>query len=112
MLRNTILTALLLLGSAAATEAQYYPPPPRSGPRAGSVEGTWYYQGDPTAPCSIQVVPGPYGAPRVILTNENGEQSRGRLLPGGGVVADDWGVLHGRVEGNTLRWENGTVWSR
>ncbi len=111
MLRNWLLTALFLFGSAGLVEAQYFPPP-RMAPRPASVEGTWYYQGDPTAPCSIQVVPGPTGAPRLIITNENGEQSRGRLLPGGGVVADDWGILHGRVMGNTLRWENGTVWSR
>jgi hypothetical protein len=111
MYRNVILAALLLVGSAAVTEAQYYGRPFPTA-RGGPVEGTWYYQGDPTAPCSVEVVPGPTGAPRLVLTNENGEQSRGRLLPGGRLVADDWGLLHGRVVGNTIRWENGTVWSR
>ncbi|HJT76523.1 MAG TPA: hypothetical protein VJ739_04910 [Gemmataceae bacterium] len=111
MFRTLVLAALLLFGSAAVVEAQpYYPPRPAV--PGGSVEGTWYYQGDPTTPCSIQIVPGPSGAPRLILTNENAEQSRGRLLPGGRIVADDWGRLPGRITGNTIRWANGTVWSR
>jgi hypothetical protein len=117
MLRNLTLAALLLFGSAAVVQAQDYgrPPPydrPPPAARGASVEGTWYYQGDPTAPCSIEVVPGPTGAPRLVLTNENGEQSRGRLLPGGRVAADDWGVMPGRLTGDTIRWANGTTWTR
>jgi hypothetical protein len=111
MWRTLTLATLLLLGSAAVTQAQFFPRPNPPG-MGGSVEGTWFYQGDPTTPCSIQIFPGPTGAPRLILTNENGEQSRGRLLPGGRIVADDWGLLPGRITGNRIRWANGTVWTR
>jgi hypothetical protein len=113
VVRNTLFAIVMAVGMAALTQAQ---PPSRSFPPPDqqiSLAGTWYYKGDPDQPCYIQPAPdiGPGG---FVLTNEFGDQSRGRVLPGGLVVARDWDDLRGRVErgGERIRWANGTYWSR
>lgn len=58
MWRSLTLAALLLFGLAAVAEAQPYDRPPGPAAPGSAVDGTWYYQGDPTTPCSIQTVPG------------------------------------------------------
>lgn len=113
MYRNTMFTVIMLVGSGALAEAQPYGPlyPP---PEQGSLLGVWYAEGDPSLPCLIEAAPGRYGVSHVIFTNKRGEQSWGRVLPGGRVVADDWGGLRGRVDrdGDALFWANGTTWRR
>src|SRR5947209_2045096 len=88
MKRNALLAVVVLLGAALASlEAQTYRPSAFAG-----VEGRWFYAGNPRQPCYIEAIPGGFRGPRLILTNERGEQSEGRLLSGGGrIIAYDWG---------------------
>ena len=106
MFRKAILAVALATG--AGTAASAFPPeqPPIQIPIG--VEGQWFMGGNPHQPCYIQA----YG-PRLILTNERGEQSRGRMLPGSRIIADDWqNGLVGDVRGNEIFWRNGDRWSR
>jgi hypothetical protein len=104
-----------ILGVALATAvgtAPAQPPRPQPAPALTGLEGWWFMSGDPFQPCYIQSIPGPWG-PYLILTNEKGDRSRGRLLlEGRRIIADDWGKLVGDVYGNRIEWRNGTDWYR
>jgi hypothetical protein len=112
MLRNAILAVVLATG--AGTVAAAYPPP-HPGPEPVGIEGRWFMAGDLTLPCYIEFLPR-RGGTALVLTNERGEQSRGRLLPGQRIIADDWpnGMtgLIGDVRGNEIFWRNGDRWTR
>src|SRR5262245_14808718 len=118
MIRNLFLAAVVCGGFAAQAAAlppfptHHVPLPP---PSVGTVEGQWFYQGDPRAPCFIERVSGDRG-PMLMLTNEKGEKSRGEVVRGGAqVIAYDWGPggwLVGDVQGNAIYWQNGTQWFR
>jgi hypothetical protein len=111
MKRKTILALLVLLGLAVASlEAQPYrrPYPPTTG-----IEGRWFYAGDSRQPCYIETLPGGFRGPRLLFTNERGEQSEGRFLSGNRVIAFDWaGGLSGEIRRDTIEWQNGTIWTR
>lgn len=116
MFRNAILATVLAVGVGAVAPAEppIQPPPvPVPAPNPSGIEGRWFMSGDPFKPCYIQGVPGP-GGPTFLLTNEKGEQSRGRLLLNGQrIIADDWANgLVGDVYGNSIVWRNGTDWVR
>ena len=106
MFRNAILAVALALGAGAAAHARP-PTVPTPAARQVGIEGTWYMAGDPRQPCFIQ-----HNRGWLVLTNERGEQSRGRLLPGDRIIADDWGGLIGDVRGNEIFWRNGDRWTR
>jgi hypothetical protein len=112
MLRKVILAVALAAGTGTAMSAvPPFPQPrvPEPAPIASSIEGWWYMAGDPRQPCYIEFTGrGPF----LVLTNERGEQSRGRALPGQRIIADDWGNLIGDVRGNEIFWRNGDRWSR
>jgi hypothetical protein len=110
MIRSTILAVVLGVGAgttATADDSPFPPPPPRV-PQPVGVEGRWLMSGDPRQPCFIEAD----GRGFLVLTNEKGEQSRGRLLPGGRVMADDWGALIGDLRGDEIFWRNGDRWAR
>ena len=107
MFRNAILAVVLATGAGAAATAY---PPARSEPMPIGVEGRWFMSGDPRQPTFIELVPGRGWG--LVLTNERGEQSRGRLLPGERIIADDWNSLIGDVRGNEIFWRNGDRWAR
>src|SRR2546427_5908089 len=104
MYRSALVAIGLMAGTAPCVEAQpFYRPP---GPSVlAIVEGTWFYAGDPNAPCFIEVIRDEF-QPRLLFTNEKGEQSLGRMLPVRRVIADDWGHLIGDVRGETIVWRN------
>ena len=52
---------------------------------------------------------------KLVFRNHRGNVSRGRLLNATTVIADEWeGGLRGTLENNgrTIRWANGSTWSR
>ena len=105
MFRTAILAIVLAAG--AGTAAAAYPPP--RAPQPAGIEGRWFMSGDPRQPTFIQFD----GRGWLVLTNERGEQSRGRLLPGSRIIADDWaGGLIGDVRNDEIFWRNGDRWSR
>ena len=80
-------------------------------PQQSSVDGVWYFRGDPTKPCSVQTVAAPSG-PYLVFTNENGTPAAGQVSGDGRrVTIPDWN-LTGTVSGNALVWPNGDFWSR
>jgi hypothetical protein len=112
MKRNGLLALLVLFGlMATALEAQ---PSRRPYPPTTGIEGRWYNAGDPRQPCYIEVLPGGFRGPRLLFTNERGEPSEGRFLSDGSrVIAYDWaGGLMAYLRGDTIEWQNGTIWTR
>ena len=114
MYRTWILALVVLAGAEACAEAQrsYRLPAPAAFP---SLEGQWFYAGDPRQPCYIDMETGGFRGPRLIFTNERGEQTEGRLLEDGRrVLAYNWGGgnLVGDVRRTTIEWRNGTTWTR
>ena len=102
-MRNLLLAAVFLVASVPAEAAV-----PRS------ILGTWYFNGDPSAPCRID-----YQRNRqapLLFTNEKGGTSGGRMIRGG-VFAYGWGAAgtglsaHFTPEGDLL-WDNNSVWTR
>lgn len=116
MFRLAILTLILAAGTTATVSAQpirFPPGPPVPAPQT-PLDGQWFMSGDPFKPCFIQSVSVPGGV-ILILTNEKGQQSRGRFILGGRrIVADDWDGLTGDInrKGNAILWRNGTDWLR
>jgi hypothetical protein len=115
MLRNSLFALVVMLTAGWCVEPQPVLgqfPPPRGPVRIqgmpGVLEGRWFYQGDPWAPCFIRV--GPRG--RLRLTNEWGETVDGYINWGGQIVAVGWGGLVGDVRRGVIRWQNGTFWTR
>jgi hypothetical protein len=84
--------------------------------RAGTlpdISGKWYANGNPAAPCHIR-----QSGTSVSLTNEQGATATGSFV-GPGTLSTDWGIVNGgHVTGTisndlrTIRWSNGTYWSR
>jgi hypothetical protein len=114
MYRTWILALVVVAGTVACAEAQgsYLP---KALPALASLEGQWFYAGDPRQPCYIEMDRGGFRGPRLIFTNERGEQTEGRLLEDGRrVLANNWGGgnLVGDVRRNTIEWRNGTTWTR
>jgi hypothetical protein len=124
MIGKLILAAVVCGGVAAPAAAQFpqfprFPPripfpPQQPGPQLG-IEGRWFYEGHPGAPCYIEMVRDPRG-PQLVLTNEKGERSAGALNENGTqIVAYNWGnggFLVGDVRNNAIFWQNGTQWFR
>lgn len=107
MFRNLFLALVLGTGSGATAVAFPPPVPPRE-PLPVGIEGRWFMAGDPRLPCYVQFD----GRGFLVLTNERGERSRGRLLPGSQIIANDWNGLVGDVRGNEIFWRNGDRWTR
>lgn len=118
MLRKWLLSIALLGGMAGLAAAQ---PPFLPGQRLPQLpaqpiglEGQWFMSGDPFQPCYVQANPDPRG-PRLLFTNERGEQSWGDFIRGGSqVIVYDWGGggLIGDLRRNAILWHNGTTWLR
>jgi hypothetical protein len=73
-----------------------------------SIGGAWTCDGRPTSITQD-------GSGNLVFTNQMGGLSKGRFLNTDTVIATEWeGGLHGSVQdgGKTIRWANGTVWSR
>ena len=96
--RPTPFVILFCVLLAAALSAQTPP----------SIGGAWTCAGRPT---SISQDAGG----RLVFTNEYGQKSSGSFANATTVIATDWeGGLRGALQdnGNTIRWANGTAWSR
>ena len=105
-----LFAALLTAGLTSTTAAQPYPDQPTR-PRPSSMEGVWYFRGDPQKPCYIETVTGPLGT-RLLLTNENGTEASGQLSSNGfRVTVPNWKVT-GTVRGDRLIWPSGDFWQR
>ncbi|MBN9120315.1 MAG: hypothetical protein J0I06_14350 [Planctomycetes bacterium] len=111
MFRNAILAVALAAGAGTAASA-FSPMLREPVPNSTGIEGRWFMSGDPRQPTFIQLVPG-RGGPALLLTNERGERSRGRILPGRRIIADDWANgLIGDVRNDEIFWRNGDRWAR
>jgi hypothetical protein len=81
--------------------------------KAIDVAGEWLREGKADQPCAIF-----RHGPVLLLVNENGDLGTGRLDADGKVVVlkgDGWDKgLTAEVQdkGKSLKWSNGTVWSR
>jgi hypothetical protein len=82
--------------------------PAQPGPTIQEMGGNWFMSGDPDAPC--QVIPSRRGD-RALFINENGDQAEG-FIRGNRIMVPRWRNLQGRYMGDTIRWANGSVWSR
>lgn len=67
------------------------------------ISGWWIFNG--AAPQVLQL------NEAVQLINEHGGISRGEFLSPTRIVALDWGNLIGDIVGDTIQWENATVWT-
>jgi hypothetical protein len=115
MLRNCLFALVVVLTAGWGVEPQpvlgQFPPPRGPGRipgMPGVLEGRWFFQGDPWAPCFIRVGPGG----RLQLTNERGDTAGGHISWGGQIVAHGWGGLVGDVRRGMIRWHNGSIWTR
>lgn len=96
------------------TRLQYSPyrqppyQPGQPGPNIQDLSGTWFLSGDEEEPC--QVMPSRRGD-RVIFVNENGDRAEG-FIRGNLIIVPRWQNLQGRYRGDTIRWANGTIWTR
>jgi hypothetical protein len=92
--------AAFVLAVAGATHAGTLP----------DITGTWYFAGDHTKRCHIEQ----FGT-SVTLINESGQTGRGTFL-NSTTLSTTWNNL--RITGNispdlqTIRWSNGTYWTR
>ena len=111
--KKWLFAALLTAGTASAAVAQPpFPPPfPAPQPAPSTVDGQWFFRGDPSRPCFVQTARGPRG-PFLVFTNETGTEATGWLSRSGRqVTIPDWN-LTGTVRGNALVWPNGDSWQR
>jgi hypothetical protein len=114
MFRKIMFTTAILAGLASTVEAQPVPRlpfSPQSFPISASIEGPWFFRGDPFQPCSVQTVATPFG-PRLIVTNEKGTSAGARLSRDGRRLTIPAWNLVGTLRGNSLVWPNGDFWSR
>jgi hypothetical protein len=116
------LAALLPLAAPDKVMAQYrgYPTAPQyspyqrpydpyqPGPSTEELDGTWFLYGNQNDPC--QVIPSRRGD-RALFINEQGQRAEG-FLRGNRIFVPAWRNIEGRYRGDTIRWSNGTVWSR
>jgi hypothetical protein len=116
------MAALLTLFAPSSAMAQYgrYPvspqyqpssPPYRPyqpAPNIQDLAGTWFMSGNEDEPC--QIIPSRRGVGALFI-NENGDRAEG-FLRGNRIVVPRWGNLQGRYLGDTIRWSNGSVWTR
>jgi hypothetical protein len=106
------LTALLTFAApheAAALDGRYVPAPQyQPGPTAQDLAGTWFMSGDADQPCYIK--PSRTAPDRATFINENGDQTDG-YIRGNRVIVPKW-HLSGRFDGDTIRWEDRSVWTR
>jgi len=120
MLRSLMLslaTAMIALltcavpHEAAAQPGRYLPAPQyQPGPSAQDLAGTWFMSGDEGQPCSIR--PSRTAPNRAQFINENGDQADG-YIRGNRITVPKWnlGASIDR-DGDTIRWDNRSVWTR
>jgi hypothetical protein len=100
---------LILLALAIPAQAHG---PGYIGSPAPNLNGTWYLNGNPSAPCEIR-----QGRPdQALFINEHGSQAWGTVYPDR-VWIPDWSDgqsqgLRGTLEGNRIVWPTGSFWSR
>ena len=70
-----------------------------------SLAGQWYHGNRPTY---IRV----NGPDSVVIRNEFGQETVLTLTRFNRLESQGFNTLRGRVEGNTIRWNNGTRWER
>jgi hypothetical protein len=110
MFHKAILAVALAIGAGAVVSADSLPSIAQLSPIPSAIEGQWFKAGDLRQPCYIQSL---RGGPLLILTNERGEQSRGRLLTADRIIALDWeNGLTGNVQDHVIIWRNGDRWTR
>src|SRR5437667_4491921 len=118
MLRSLMLslalamTALLPFAAPHEAAAQYgrYVPAPQYQPglTAQDLAGRWFMSGDEDQPCFIKAS---RTAPdRATFVNENGDEAPG-YVRGNRVIVPKW-HLEGRFDGDSIRWDNRSVWTR
>lgn len=78
-----------------------------------NITGTWYANGDPSAPCQIS-----QSGTSVSLSNQQGNAASGQFVDPS-TLSTDWGPMNGgRITGTIsddlrrISWSNGTFWSR
>jgi hypothetical protein len=109
----TLAAALLAWDSPSKAVANFPPNRPPNmqnpwGPTAQDMAGTWFMSGNPNLPCYI--VPSRTAPDRATFINENGDQVGG-FIRGNRVSVPSWN-LGGWFDGNTIRWDNQSVWTR
>jgi hypothetical protein len=127
MIRNSILALAVVLGTAGWSWAQLpsISPPPvnlmpgrmqsvrlQPQPKGSQLQGTWYVNGNPNQPALFEITPRGTRIRDALLTNPSGMQSQATIYwRGHTIVAPAYG-LRGRFNNNTIRWSNGTTWTR
>jgi hypothetical protein len=82
--------------------------PMQSMPSANDLAGLWYMNGPGRQPC--QIIPSQQPG-RALFINENGGRAQG-YIRGDTILVPGWENLQGQFLGDTIRWANGSVWSR
>ncbi len=115
-----ILLTLTLLAFATSAQAQFEPPygptpnwPPQERFSTPNVHGIWYMSGNEYAPTRIEQSRRGNG---MLFINERGESAEG-FIQGNRINVPDWGDrsrggLEGQLQRNSIRWSNGTFWTR
>ena len=111
----TLMAALLAIAAPQKATAQYgrYPPasqysPYQPGPSAKDLGGTWFMSGDENQPC--QILPSRTAANRALFVNEQGDKAEGTIR-GNRITVPKWN-LGARIDGDAIRWDNRSVWTR
>jgi hypothetical protein len=82
--------------------------PMQAPPSASALAGLWYMNGPGRQPC--QIIPSQQ-PDRALFINENGGRAQG-YIRGNMIFVPGWENLQGQFLGDTIRWANGSVWSR
>lgn len=95
---------------AAAAEG----PAPRTDSDLPYLEGTWICREECPAGGEGKMADIDQEGRQLVFTNEGGDVSNGHFTGPGGIVATDWGDLHGTVREENgrwvIEWDNDTVW--